>query len=269
MADSRDHYIDSNRAAWDEAAPHHRAAESFQDLLKGFASPGFSCFDPVAHDVLRHLQLAGKAVAQLCCNNGRELLSVKNLGAGRCVGFDQSSGFLEQARELAAAAKIDCRFVHGDVHRIPEEFNRAFDLVLVTIGVFGWMPDLRAFLKVAARLLRGGGALFVYEQHPIMNMFEPTDGVDPHRLANSYFRREPFVENNIIVYEGAAGQTGSTHYWFVHTLADVLSSCIDSGLRIEHFREYAHNISSEEFDVYDGRHAQLPQGYTLIARKDG
>jgi len=268
MTDERDRYVAANKAAWDEAAPHHRAGASFAALLKGFAMPGFSCLDAVANEVLGGLQPAGKAVAQLCCNNGREILSVKNLGAGPCVGFDQSAAFLAQARELAAAGRLDCRFVEGDVYRIPKEFDGAFDIVLVTIGVFGWMPDLGAFFDVVARLLRGGGALFVYEQHPIMIMFEPGDSRDPDRPVHSYFRREPFVEDDVIVYEGNVDRRGGTHYWFAHTLSDILSGCIARGLRIAHFREYPHNISSEPFDRYDGRRAQLPQSYTLVARKD-
>jgi SAM-dependent methyltransferase len=264
---SRDRYVAANRAAWNEAAPHHRAGGSFKELLRGFGSQGFSCLDAVASEVLRGLQPAGKAVAQLCCNNGREILSVKNLGAGPCVGFDQSGGFLAQARELAAAARLDCRFVEGDVYSIAEEFNGAFDLVLVTIGVFGWMPDLGKFIDVIVRLLRNDGALLVYEQHPIMNMVEPADASNPHRLVHSYFRKEPFVEDNVIVYDGGTKHKGVTHYWFVHTLAEIFSCCLERGLRIEHFREYPHNISSVDFDVYDGRHAQLPQSYTLVARK--
>lgn len=49
------------------------------------------------------------------CNNGRELLSIKNKGAGYCVGFDIAEGFIDQARQLAKAGDIDCEFVQSDV----------------------------------------------------------------------------------------------------------------------------------------------------------
>jgi SAM-dependent methyltransferase len=267
MSEHEPDYIAANRRAWDRSAPHHRASRSFEDLLAGFARPGFSCLDAVATERLAALGVAGKDVAQLCCNNGREILSVKNLGAGSCVGFDQSGAFLAQARELAAAGGLDCRFVEGDVHAIPAAFDGAFDLVLVTIGAFGWMPDLGAFMKVAARLLRPGGAVFAYEEHPIMNMFEPADPADPHRPVNSYFRDKPFVEDNVIVYEGKVAEEGETHYWFVHTLGEVVTACLKVGLAIEHLREYPHNISSTHFDIYEGQAAQLPLSYTLVARK--
>jgi SAM-dependent methyltransferase len=177
---NRDDYTAANRAAWDASARFHEEGAEFAKLLDGFAKPGFSCLDAVLSERLEALAVAGKDAAQLCCNNGREILSVKNLGAGRSVGFDQSGAFLEQARRLAAAGKLDCDFVEGDVYKIPADYDGAFDMVLITIGVFGWMPDLGAFFDVIARLMRPGGALLVYEQHPIMNMFEP-GAEDPHK----------------------------------------------------------------------------------------
>ena len=267
MAQEMTDYVAANRRAWNRAAPHHRASPSFEELLAGFRRPGFSCLYAVESERLRALGVAGKDVAQLCCNNGREILSVKNLGAGACVGFDLSEGFLAQARELAAAGGLDCRFVEGDALEIPASFDASFDLVLVTIGVFGWMPDLGAFVEVAARLLRPGGALFVHEQHPIMVMFEPGDPDDPYRLVNSYFRTEPFAEDEIIVYDGEVTDETETHYWFVHTFGDIVSACLAAGFVIEHLREYPHNISSTPFDIYENQDAQLPQSYTLVARK--
>jgi ubiquinone/menaquinone biosynthesis C-methylase UbiE len=264
---SADEMIAANRAAWGASAPHHRAAQSFAVLLNGFATPGYSCLDAVATERFGALQVAGKDVAQICCNNGREILSVRNMGAATCVGFDQSAAFLAQGRELAAAGNLDCRFVETDANRISTAFDEAFDLVFITIGVFGWMPDLKAFLGVAARLLRPGGALFVYEQHPIMNMFEPENEA-PLLPMHSYFKAEPFEEKSPIVYDGSSGPDVNAHFWFVHTMGDVMTACIEHDLRIEHFREYPHNISSKEFDIYDAGPASLPQCYTLIARKE-
>ncbi len=266
MAKKRDDYTAANRLAWDASAPYHEAGAGFASLLAGFARPGFSCLDDILTERLRALGVAGLDVAQLCCNNGREILSVKNLGAARAVGFDQSGAFLEQARRLAAAGSLDCDFVEGDVYAIPEAYDGAFDMVLITIGVFGWMPELGAFFDVIARLLRPGGALLAYEQHPIMNMFEP-GAADPMTPVHSYFKAEPFEDTGAILYDGTPGVPGETQYWFVHTLGDILSECLERKLAIEHFREYPHNISSAEYDVYDGQDAQLPASYTLVARK--
>ncbi len=264
---SRDYTI-ANREAWNRAAPHHRAHDQYARLLEGFARPGFSCLDETETGIWRELGVAGKAVAQLCCNNGRELLSVKNLGAGTCVGFDQAAGFLAQARELAGVAGLDCAFVEGDVLEIPARWDAGFDVVFVTIGVFGWMPDLQRFLDTAARLLKPGGAFFAYEEHPIMNMFEP-ERDDPFKPVNSYFKAEPFAEAERLDYWGNAAYDAPLHYWFVHRLSDIVMACLQAGLTLEQLREYPHNVNAEAFAIYEDREAQLPLSFSLVARKAG
>lgn len=260
------HYTDANRRAWDQSAPVHRSRERFQELLEGFGRPGYSCLKRVEAERLHALGVQGKDVAQVGCNNGRELLSIKNLGAARCVGFDQSEGFIAQARELAAAGAIDCEFEATNAYEISHAFDGAFDLVVITIGVFGWMPDLSGFFDVLQRLLRPGGHLFVHEQHPITNMLEPGD-TDPFALVHSYFKSEPFAEEEVIVYENEGAGQGETHYWFVHTLGDLVTACLEHDLALIHFAESPENISSEEFEIYAGRDAQLPLSYTLTARR--
>ena len=37
--------LDANREAWNRAAEHHWAHPQYQELLEGFAKPGFSCLD--------------------------------------------------------------------------------------------------------------------------------------------------------------------------------------------------------------------------------
>jgi len=269
VAKTRDDYVAANRAAWDASAPHHEAGAEYKALLEAFRAPGFSCLDAVLSERLEALGVAGRDVAQLCCNNGREILSVKTLGAARCVGFDQSAAFLAQARRLAAAGPgggIACDFVKTDAYQVPTAYDGAFDVVLITIGVFGWMPDLGAFFDVIARLLKPGGALLAYEEHPIMNMFEP-GAADPHKPVNSYFKAEPFEDTGAILYDGTTGLPGETQYWFAHTLGDILTACLDRGLAIEHVREYPHSINAKQFEIYDGQEAQLPQSYALVARK--
>ena len=83
-------------------APKH-AAHDRQRLARSFADPDVTLLEPREIDGLETLRIAGKDVAQICCNNGRELICVKRMGAGRCVGFEGAEAVVEQARELAAA----------------------------------------------------------------------------------------------------------------------------------------------------------------------
>ena len=266
MADKPDDYVAANRAAWDQAAPYHRAHAQYRRLLAGFATPGYSCLDAVATEELQAVGVAGRDVAQLCCNNGRELLSIKNLGAGRCVGFDFAPSFLAQARELASVGDLDCAFVESRIEAIAPDYHGVFDLVVTTIGVFGWMPDLAGFFAALARLLKPGGRYFAYEEHPIANMLEPKE---PGRLVHSYFRQEPFVETVGLDYYGFTDYEAETHYWFVHRLGDIVTACVQAGLSLERLTEYPHNINSANNDVFENQPAQLPLSYILVARKPG
>jgi len=266
VARSRKEYTASNRAAWNQTAPIHEKRR-FEQLLKDFRGQGYSLLDPIETAILKEIGVEGKAVAHLCCNNGRELLSVKNLGAGRCVGFDISEAFLDQGQRLAEAAGLACEFVQTDVHDLPATYDRSFDLVYVTIGALGWLPDVREFFRVAARLLRPGGWLFMYEIHPIIDMFEGSDRGDPPRLQHSYFHEPPFVDTSGLDYYGMTNYESSPSHWFHHKLSDITSGCVDAGLRMTRFQEHGHDISAV-FAHFEHLTIKPPLCYTLVARRD-
>lgn len=260
-------YIEANRQSWDEAAPIH-AKLKLASLIENFRKPGYSCLDEIETAILQRIGVEGKAVAQLCCNNGREILSVVNMGAARGVGFDISEAFLEQGRQMAEAGGINCEFVQGSVYDIPPIHDGQFDLVTVTIGALGWLPDIRAFFAVVARLLRPGGRIFVYEMHPVLVMFEPGEEKNPLDIRYSYFVTEPFRDDSGLDYYGGTRRKSKPNYWFHHKLSDIIGGCLDHGMALEHFREY-------DFDI-SGVHAALgrqtnkpPMSYTLVARKGG
>lgn len=263
----RDDYTAANRDAWNAAAPHHQAHDQYARLLRGFAKPGFSCLDSTATARLQALGVAGCDVAQLGCNNARELLSVKNMGAARAVGFDVSASFLAQGHELADLAGLECELVETDIYKIPARYAEAFDLVFTTIGVYGWMPDIGAFFAEVARLLRPGGRYFAYEQHPILDMFDETRPDDPHRPVRSYFARGADRAAVGLDYYGNAEYSAPMNYWFHHTLSDIVTASLENGLALEHLCEYPHNITTNAHDIYENQAVQFPLSVTLVARK--
>jgi ubiquinone/menaquinone biosynthesis C-methylase UbiE len=262
-------YTEANRAAWNETAPIH-AAQRLEMLLEGFRTPGYSSLShPFEVERLKKLQLQGKSVAQLCCNNGRELLSVKNLfGAGRCVGFDISDAFLEQARALNAAAEQDVKFVLGSVLEIGEEFSNQFDLVYVTIGALGWLPDLDIFMGVVSRLLKPGGNVFIYEMHPILDLFDNDQESlkNPLEIKHSYFRTTPYAESQGLDYYGGQQYDSKTMYWFHHKMSDIIGGLIRCGLNIAAFDEFDFDISNA-FAHLGLLEPRVPMCYILEARK--
>lgn len=261
----REEYTSANRIAWNEAAPVHKKSR-FDDLLNNFKQPGYSYLDKKQTEIFQNIGLQGKSIAQLCCNNGRELLSLKNLGAGRCVGFDISDEFIKHGHELAKAGNIECELLQSDVYEIPDKFNAQFDIVFITIGAINLMPDVKKLFEVVARLLKKGGVLFVYEMHPFMDMFSWEDKSDPPVIQYSYFRNKPLVLEDMINYWDMSTYKSSPMYWFHHKISDVITACIENGLNLEMFKEYEHDVSST-YAHLEGQKNELPLSYAMIARK--
>ena len=259
-------FTEANREAWDEVAPRHRGINHAR-LMEGFTRPGFSTLADHCLDRLREIGFEGKSIAQLCCNNGRELLSLRNLGAGRCVGFDASEAFLAQARELArVSGHTDVEFVATDVYDIPAEKRGPYDIVMSTIGVIGWMPDLRRFFEVYAELTRPGGHVFIEEIHPVLLMYEEGEGDAPSYLAYSYFTQEPYVEKSGLDYYGGEKYDAKPAYSFAYPLSEIMTAAIDAGLVLRHFAELDFDIGKLCADL-EHVEANPPMGMTMVWQK--
>ena len=271
---NKEDVVAANRGAWNEAAERHRSHDQYAALLQGFATPGFSVLDETLTGRLKGIGLEGKAVAQLCCNNARELLSIKNLGAASVTGFDFSEAFLEQARELAAAGGIEAEFVQTEIAKIPARYDGRFDIAVVTIGVFGWMPDLAEFFGTARRVLKPGGRLVIYEDHPILNMFdvlnmddmEDGQAAGPFLPDESYFRSEPYVSDDGLDYWGNTVYDAAPCYWTFHKMSDVVMGVTRAGFALEDFEEFPHDIGTHGH--LENQPAQLPLSYILVGRRD-
>ena len=258
-------FTSANLEAWEEVAPIHRRHNQTK-LLESFGRPGFSCLDDVELSILEGLGVRGKDVAQVCCNNGSELISLKNMGAGRCVGFDGAKGFIDQGRELAGAANQDVEFVCCDVYEIPKSYHASFDLVTITIGVLGWMPDIDSFFSEVEKLLKPGGAVFIYEHHPIVIMLKPAQADEPIEWELSYFRTEPYVDKGGLDYYGGEDYVAKPATSFSHKLSDIIMAAVKSGFVIESFEEMPHHISNAWWNVEESD-IGLPMCFTLVIRK--
>ncbi len=265
-------YTESNRAAWNEAMPkHQRAAKAKWD--RAFEQPGYVCLGEEEVAALRRMGIRGKAVAHLCCNNGVELLSLKNLGAGTCVGFDISDLAIQEAQERAARSHIDCRYVRTDIYDISAEYHGQFDVVYVSAGALGWLPDLPRFFAQAGAMLRDAGRIFIHEIHPISEML-PFDNGDPDtpdadylRIIEPYFKVEPYEDHDSLDYVGGTEYTSAaTQYWFVHTISDIIMGLVNNGFAIEHFAEYPTDISAGHQRI-KAAEAGIPLSLMLVGRK--
>ena len=264
MSKTRKQYTDANRIAWDEAAPRH-AEHNNEVLFDQVRDPGFISFEGDILHALEQVGVAGKHVIQLCCNNGRETLSLSNMGARRCVGVDASEAFLAHGHEMLriAGAADRVELVCADVYELPAEFRGAFDLVVVTIGVISWMPDLQAFFEVIRGLLKPGGQLVIEEMHPVLFMYEenPESGVSS--IQYSYFTKEVWEETDGLDYYGHEVYEGKPNYSFMHRLDEILMAGIDNGLVLQRFTELDYDISHFCSDL-ENSPTKPPLGFVMI-----
>jgi SAM-dependent methyltransferase len=257
---------EANRKAWDISAKHHKDTDWWHEMVATVAQPDFSCFDPTMTKALNRINLSGKSVVQVGCNNGREVFSLPAFGAKRAVGIDQSDGFIAQARELAEIAQKPVDFLCADIYNLPSDTPCNFDLAMITIGVLSWMPDLPKFFEIIASLMAKGGQLIIYETHPFLEMFNPKSD-DPFRPEHSYFETAPWVEAEVITYDSSTPTGGAESYWYTHTLSHIFTAILDAGLQITKFEEFAHSNREENYAIYENRTAQLPMCYILQAAK--
>ena len=136
----------------------------------------------------------------------------------------------------------------------------------ITIGVLSWMPDLPGFFEIVGGLLRPGGVLFIYEQHPILEMMSAGGPDDPVEFELSYFTKEPFVETEGLDYYGGETYDAKPATSFLHPLSEVITAGIRLGMAVEHFEELPGHISCTWWNV-EKQSPGLPMSYTLVFRK--
>ena len=265
-SEERRGFTRANTEAWDEVAPIHARLNQAR-LLEEFSSPEANTLEKHSLICLKEIGVTGKCVAQLCCNNGRDLLSVKNLGAGRCVGFDASRPFIDQARALAKASRHrDVEFIETDVYDIPSHHSHIYGIVMATIGVLGWMPDLRGFFHVCSGLTRPNGHVFIEETHPVLMMYEEGEGEASSYPAYSYFRTEPWKETKGLDYYSGIAYDSKPTYSFPHTLSEIMMAAIREGFVLRHFAEFGYDISGFCRDL-ENAEATPPMGMTMVWQK--
>jgi len=83
MTEQTDYYTKKNIASWDEAAPIHESINS--TLSDDVKRKNYNNLNPDFNELVDSYSIENKSVIHVCCNNGIDLISVKNKGAGRGV----------------------------------------------------------------------------------------------------------------------------------------------------------------------------------------
>jgi SAM-dependent methyltransferase len=222
--------------------------------------------------------VAGRSLLHLQCHFGLDTLSWARLGA-RVTGADFSPAAIELAGAIAAQVGLDARFVCANLYDLPTTLEGEFDLVYTSRGVLGWLPDIRAWARVAAHFVRPGGAFYVTEIHPVAQVFE-NEGVGPGQLVPTYpywSHPEPLrFEVHGSYADRDAPTDGLTEHGWDHSLGEIVTALVEAGLRIEFLHEF--DFVDWQLDFLerseDGRYrlppsvkGQLPLFFSIRATK--
>jgi SAM-dependent methyltransferase len=214
---------DENLRAWNDV--HGRSAAEATGLP--------------AHVRDRLPELAGKHVLHLQCGSGVISAELVELGA-LVTGVDLSSEALARAHELAPKGA----FVHADSQSLPVELRRGrFDLVFTGGGVIGWLQDLEAWATGICAALRTRGALFLYEEHPVVGCLDPA-----LRWRDDYFDED--------VVSGTG--TRNERFW---QLGQIVTAVAETGLVVRRLEEFPSLASRRRQDP------RVPGEFVLIAEK--
>lgn len=160
----------------------------------------------------------------------------------------------------------DVQFHNADLYDLTPQTHSVFDLVMTTIGVVGWMPDLKGFFDVVAGLVDDGGYYLMEEMHPVLLMYEPGQNGGPSYAARSYFAADTFIDEQGPDYYSGQPYQASPVYSFQYTLAQLMTTALDVGLSLRCFDEVGYDISLFCADI-EGQKACPPLGIVLAWQK--
>ncbi len=268
--DTPKNYAEINRKAWNSARKLHEKGRKI-NLKEKFKDKSFSVFSKSEQNKFLEIGIQNKDIAQLCCNNGRELISLVNIGARYGVGFDISDEFIDEALMYKEISETNCDFIRTNVFDIPKNYYDKFDLIIITVGVLCWIENITKFFEIASNLLRKAGIIYINDIHPYANLTASPDEVgydanDPLKVVNSYFCNEALFYESNLDYIGGSDAEAYPTIEFNHTLSDIFNSLIRNKFRIRAFNESPYDIANVFPEVE--KFKKIPLSFILLGEKE-
>ncbi len=259
-------YISNNKLAWEEAF-ENKKPEWKDDYYKLLNGTYFYMVEPSLTKEIVLRDFKDKHIGQFCCNNGRELLSIMQLGASSGVGFDIATNIIDQANYNSKKSGYNCEFIACNILEIESSHYNTFDYIFLTAGSLCWFENPSALFNVVYRCLKTDGVLIINEIHPFTNMLpfpgeEKYDASHLNRIQYKYFNNDPWIGNSGVSYMSKQYES-KTFTSFTHTTSKIINSVIDSGLTLSKFDEHEVDVGGAK--VYN--EMGYPLSYTLVAKK--
>lgn len=260
-------YLQANQFNWDQKAGINFGSRYYD--VKSFKK-GESSLKPIELKELGSVK--GKSLLHLQCHFGMDTLSWARRGAS-VVGVDFSEKAIENARMLSSQTKIPARFVQSDIYDLKRHLKGKFDIVFVSYGCLGWLPDLEKWAKIVAHFLKRGGTFYIVDFHPIYWMLGHSGG--SNRIIYPY---ESGVKPLVFPpspYADPKAKIKGKEYWWNHGLAKIVNSLIRAGLTVESLQEYpyskrnlGHGLSDLLNWVKKDLGDKIPVMFSIKAHKD-
>ena len=241
-----------NRIAWEIASEKH--VREYRELLEQARSQTSLFADEL--ELLRPMLAASPAVVHLQSGHGLDDVALVAAGARSVVGVDFSKVAATAAQRRADELGVACRYVVAELPGAPLR-DECADLVYTGKGALIWMPDLRAWARDAARLLRPSGHLFIYEAHPAVPLWTWDEDEPRIRPDRGYFARSHV--NDTFPANGAVESQA--------TLGEIINAVIAAGLRVQHVAEYAEPFWRPDNVTAAAWQGRLPNSFALVAQR--
>jgi len=254
---------------WNVTAAIYERDES--DDLALLRSGGDS-FLPDERPFLQDLGGWCRCAIHLQCAGGTDTLSLWNLGAAQVVGVDISESMLAVAARKSAALGAPARWVCADILETPHELDGSADLVYTGKGALPWMMDLQAWARVAARLLKPGGKLYIFEGHPLDWVWDMSaSGYQLSVQTGDYFSGRVATDRGWPMFSDAVEAHPGKDQLHVHerqwTLGSTVNCVIEAGLRILRLEEYPDLFWNQFPNLPPELARRLPHTFSLLAQK--
>jgi SAM-dependent methyltransferase len=248
-----DEVVRGNRVVWEQASQKH--VREYDELLE--QARGDELLFPRELELLAPVLRDRPVVVHFQSGHGLDDVALVKAGAHRVVGVDYSAVAAGAARRRAAELGVNCQYVAAEVPAVPLK-DECADLVYTGKGALIWMRDLAAWARDAARVLRPGGRLFVYDAHPAVPLWSWDEDEPRIRPDRSYFA-ESHVNDTF------PGNGAREWQW---NLGQIVTAITTAGLHVQVLEEYAEPFWRPQDDTnaaaWSGR---LPNSYALLAQK--
>lgn len=260
---------EANRRAWNEGALVYR--QDNEARVRNLRA-GKSNLHPVERENLARygpLEQWCRRAIHLQCASGYDTLSLLLEGAHEVVGVDISEVHIENARWTSAQLELNASWYCCDLLDTPAHLDRTADLVYTGRGALCWLHDLYGWAAVVARLLRPGGILHLFDDHPASWLFSQESealapsGVDyfAHAEQGSGWTEE-YIGN-----QGKPPEEHATKHERLWTLADVVQALLGAGLVLAHLGEHAEEYWDGFPRLKPEDKAKIPMTFSIVARK--